>query len=115
MSAQTAGSRHKGRPRISRTNGGGLTLPPAILRAITAFAQAGGLTSRESEVLKLACRGLKNVAIANELGISVPTVRLHLRNAYRKTGAESKLEFVVSAWQWSINAAAKAPTGTYPK
>jgi DNA-binding NarL/FixJ family response regulator len=116
MRNKPAGLKRHTKARLPRTKRGGLTLSPGTVRAITTFAETCGLTARETQVLRLACSGLKNVAIAQELDVSVPTVRLHLRNAYRKSGAESKVEFVVSAWQASLHRdGAARRTGTYRK
>lgn len=55
------------------------------------------LTNREIEVLELAARGMTNAAIAEELYLSVNTVRNHVQNAIAKLGAHSKLEAVAVA------------------
>jgi DNA-binding NarL/FixJ family response regulator len=55
---------------------------------------AGGaeLTEREREILDLVARGLSNADIAQQLTISVHTVRNHVANLSAKLGAHSKLE-----------------------
>ncbi len=58
-----------------------------------------GLTPREIEVLRLLVRGMADKAIAHELGIAHITVRLHLRNVYRKLGAQSRVDAVRIALQ----------------
>lgn len=50
------------------------------------------LTEREREVLELVAQGLQNVAIAEQLHVSVHTVRNHIANLSAKLGAHSKLE-----------------------
>lgn len=50
------------------------------------------LTRREQEVLEMLARGLSNAAIADELHVSVHTVRNHIANLSAKLGAHSKLE-----------------------
>lgn len=50
------------------------------------------LTDRELEVLQLVARGLTNAAIAEELVLSVHTVRNHVAALSHKLGAHSKLE-----------------------
>ncbi|MCW2844132.1 MAG: response regulator transcription factor [Nocardioides sp.] len=50
------------------------------------------LTEREREVLDLLADGLSNAAIAEELTVSVNTVRNHVANLSAKLGAHSKLE-----------------------
>ena len=55
-------------------------------------AREAALTDREREVLDLIARGLSNAAIAEELFVSVHTVRNHVANLSAKLGAHSKLE-----------------------
>ncbi|GAA2140353.1 response regulator transcription factor [Nocardioides koreensis] len=50
------------------------------------------LTEREREVLGLLAEGLSNAAIAEQLVVSVHTVRNHVANLSAKLGAHSKLE-----------------------
>ena len=52
----------------------------------------GKLTPRELEVGMLALQDLAVVEIAEQLTLSVNTVKTHLRNIYRKTGVKSKHE-----------------------
>lgn len=58
-----------------------------------------GLTPREIDVLHLLVRGMADKAIAHELGIAGITVRLHLRNAFRKMGARNRVDAVRIALQ----------------
>ena len=53
-------------------------------------APAGGLTSREVEVLRLIARGLTNRAIAEELHISEKTVARHVSNIFLKLDLTSR-------------------------
>ena len=55
------------------------------------------LSRREREVLALAARALSNRQIAARLGITEATVKRHLRNAYSKLGANSRLDAVNKA------------------
>lgn len=50
------------------------------------------LTPREIEVLRVAAQGLSNAEIADQLFISVNTVRNHMQRVLNKLGAHSKLE-----------------------
>lgn len=49
-----------------------------------------GLSQREREVLRLLAMGKSNRAIAEELFISVPTVKVHVRSILTKLGLESR-------------------------
>lgn len=53
---------------------------------------AENLTPREEEVLRLVARGLINKEIAGELGITLETVRQHLKNCYAKLHVRSRTE-----------------------
>jgi len=49
------------------------------------------ITPRELEIAKLVCRGLSNEQIAGHLKIRISTVKVHMRNIYRKTWVENKI------------------------
>jgi DNA-binding NarL/FixJ family response regulator len=53
---------------------------------------AAALTEREREILGLIAHGLSNAAMAEQLFVSVNTVRNHVANLLGKLGARSKLE-----------------------
>jgi DNA-binding CsgD family transcriptional regulator len=53
-----------------------------------------GFTSTEAEVARLLMRGLDRQEIADQLLISLNTVRAHLRNLFGKTGASSQAKLV---------------------
>lgn len=61
----------------------------AGMLAMGAFARAHGLSQREQEMLAALCEGAKPGEIAAQLGLSLPTVRSHIHNLRRKTGATS--------------------------
>lgn len=50
------------------------------------------LTARERDVVQQLRRGKPNKIIAYELGISISTVKVHVRNIMRKTGATNRVE-----------------------
>jgi ATP/maltotriose-dependent transcriptional regulator MalT len=49
-----------------------------------------GLTAREVEVLCLVAQGLSNAEIAEQLIISLLTVKAHMRSLYNKLGISSR-------------------------
>lgn len=55
-----------------------------------------GLTRREAEVTRLLACGRSNAAIAQELFISVHTVRKHLEHAYARLGVESRAQAIAA-------------------
>ena len=57
---------------------------------------AGGLSPRETEVLRLLAAGESNGQIAARLGLSINTVERHVSNAYRKIDARGRAE--ATAW-----------------
>lgn len=61
--------------------------PPA---AVTLGASGASLSSREVEVLRLLAAGRSNAQIADELVLSVNTVKTHVRNVLRKLGVPTR-------------------------
>lgn len=59
----------------------------------------GGLTARESEVLKLAALGSRNKEIGRALGITEGTVKMYLHSIYQKLGVTNRMEMVNVARQ----------------
>lgn len=55
-----------------------------------ALIAEAGLTLREKEVLRCVLKGLTNVEIAEELFVSIPTVKAHLYNIYHKCNVGSR-------------------------
>lgn len=55
------------------------------------------LTAREADVVRLVGRGLTNMEIARELGISHQTVRHHLKSVFSKAHVASRLELALLA------------------
>jgi len=54
-----------------------------------------GLSERESEILTLICRGMSNLQIAQQLYLSINSIKTYIRTAYRKIGAESRSQAVI--------------------
>ncbi|MEO7398849.1 MAG: response regulator transcription factor [Ilumatobacteraceae bacterium] len=57
------------------------------------------LTDREEQVLHAAARGRGNTEIAEELFISLGTVKTHLSSLQAKTGLRNRVELAAFAWQ----------------
>jgi DNA-binding NarL/FixJ family response regulator len=55
------------------------------------------LTTRERDVLRALVRGLAYKQVADELGLSIDTVRTHIRGLYRKLQVHSVAEAVSRA------------------
>ncbi len=75
--------------------------PGMLSRLLPKLSRSSGpepcLTRREQEVLNMLGKGLSNAAIAEELTVSVNTVRNHISNLSAKLGAHSKLEALAIA------------------
>ena len=67
----------------------------ASRRAVDGLVES--LTEREAEVLRLLDSGLPNREIADQLVISVGTVKRHTANIYAKLGVESRTQAIVRA------------------
>jgi len=92
---------------IEQVHAGGSPMSPQIARQVVRFfqtqARAGsrgsadveGLTDRERDLLALLARGKPYKAISDQLGISVDTVRSHIRRIYKKLHVHSRTEAAV--------------------
>ena len=70
----------------------------AMVRALDhnqVMGGAGRLTPRERDVAKLVATGQRNRSIADRLGISEGTVKMHLHNVYAKMGLESRTQLAM--------------------
>jgi two-component system, NarL family, response regulator LiaR len=87
---------------IQAAYAGRSTLAPEATQAlINATRDKPGLgsdlTEREMQVLELLVRGLSNAEIADQLSISMATIKFHLSNIFSKLGAKSRVEVVTIA------------------
>jgi DNA-binding NarL/FixJ family response regulator len=73
-----------------------------LLVGSSATQQSPALTRREREVLRLLADGLSNDAVGRELGISVETVRTHIRKAMAKLDADTRTQAVATALRQSL-------------
>jgi DNA-binding NarL/FixJ family response regulator len=57
------------------------------------------LTAREADVLVLVARGLSNPEIGQRLGVSLETVRTHVKHVYMKCNARDRAQAVIAAYE----------------
>ncbi|MGI6737116.1 MAG: response regulator [Anaerovoracaceae bacterium] len=71
-------------------------------KEIPALDNGSPLTKREMEILRLICRSLTSQEIADQLYISVDTVKYHKRNMLQKTGFKRTIDLafylVTNGW-----------------
>jgi DNA-binding NarL/FixJ family response regulator len=107
------------------------TMPPAVMAAALQVIAAGGtyvpteyaaaanrapeptagLTRRESEVLTLLVRGRSNKEIGRSLDLQEITVKLHVRNIFRKLKVRNRVEAVHAAARLGLGSADERSAG----
>lgn len=89
-------------------NGDALIAPNITIRLLSAFSESTGLppaqpiaplTDREEDVLLTVARGRTNSEIAEELHISLSTVKTHLTALMNKVGARNRVELAMWAYE----------------
>jgi len=74
-----------------------------MMRREAGLADANSvLTPRELELVKMAGVGLRNKQIAEKLGISEATVKIHLHSVYQKLGISGRVELSIYARDKSL-------------
>ena len=92
------------RETILLTHGGGSLMSVEIARKVVDFFgtrkisvretqhEDAGLNIREQRVVELILDGLSYKMVANEMGISINTVRKHIKSVYRKLNINTSIE-----------------------
>ncbi|MGI8518722.1 MAG: response regulator [Acidimicrobiia bacterium] len=90
-------------------NGDALIAPNVMARLLETFARSSAstapaqpkfpLTDREEEVIVTVARGLTNAEIADDLHISLSTVKAHLSSLMTKLGARNRVELAIWAYE----------------
>ncbi len=89
--------------RAIRTVHAGRRLVPAeVSERLSEYPVQHALTPREVEVLSLVAQGLANKEIADRLGTSDGTIRIHLQHILSKLGASDRTHAVTIALQRGI-------------
>jgi DNA-binding NarL/FixJ family response regulator len=96
--------------QLSQIGGGIPPLSPPIARRIMEHFRLTGpantseynLTQRETVVLKLIARGLRNCEVADELDLAESTIAGYIKGIYRKLGISSRAEAAWHATQMGL-------------
>jgi DNA-binding NarL/FixJ family response regulator len=94
---------------IEELDSGGAPMSPEIARKVVEYfnpKKAGNyqsaLTSKENEIVNFMVDGLSYKMIADRMGISIDTVRFHIKNIYRKLHVNSKGEVISKSLKGEI-------------
>lgn len=82
---------------MDRTMAGEQVWPDKAPAVSLGLCNSSELTDRELDVLRFLARGYSNQEIAEELFVSINTVRFHLGNLLSKTGCSSRTELAIAA------------------
>ena len=104
-----AGPEMLGEAIRAATRGDSLISPSITRRLLSSFARSGRaesptqpidpLTEREEQVLLTIARGRTNAEIADELHISLSTVKTHVASLMAKLGARNRVEVAMWAYE----------------
>ncbi len=82
---------------IDQALNGGSPMSSKIARKVISYFQTPKqeeLSKRENEVLQILAKGKSYAVIAEELHLSVNTIKIHVRNIYEKLHIQNKQEFL---------------------
>jgi two-component system nitrate/nitrite response regulator NarL len=79
---------------LHRVYSGGLWFEKSLTDSFRA-ARSVSLTGRESQLVAMLSRGLKNKEISCELGITEGTVKVYMSHLFQKSGAKDRLDLAL--------------------
>lgn len=82
---------------MDRTMAGESVYPDSLPQVSLGNCNSSELTMRELEVLRVMTTGASNAAIAEKLGITENTVKIHIRHMLEKSGCKSRTELAIEA------------------
>lgn len=77
-------------------------LPPALEEAMARHATDQPLTAREVEVLQLVASSGRNKVVADRMGLSEATVKVHMKNILAKLDASDRVQAIMTALRRGI-------------
>lgn len=91
---------------VRQAAAGTMTISPQVLRRLVAVATRhgrratapdplAGLSDREHEVAERVAQGLSNSQIAQDLFLSVPTVKTHIGRIFTKLGIDNRVQLAI--------------------
>lgn len=87
---------------IRQIHDGHRHVPNDVARVIAEHVADDSLSMRELQVLRHVARGFSNKRIATHMGISIETVKTHMKSVLAKVNAEHRTEAVVIAMRRGI-------------
>ncbi|QWT21335.1 response regulator transcription factor [Bacillus sp. NP157] len=87
---------------IQQVHAGGRPIPVDVAKVLEHHDGEESLSPREIEVLGHVALGFSNKRIANQMGISIETVKTHMKNILLKVKAKDRAEAVVTALKRGI-------------
>ena len=93
-SALSDGATHAGTPTAAE-EALGMAAAPSTEERLARIAQAYRLSARETDVFELWATGHDLKYVQEKLGLSLSTVKTHVRHIYAKTGTHSRAEVVI--------------------
>lgn len=87
---------------VREVHAGGAPMTVEVEARLAERATQPKLTPREIEVIERVASGRRNKEIADDLGIRLDTVEVHLRNIFAKLGAKERLSAVKIAMRRGI-------------
>lgn len=82
---------------LIRAAAGHVVIDPRMSSHLVTIVNSDLLSVREHDVLRLMARGLSTPEIADQLGVSVNTVKTHRRGLLVKLGARNRVEALIAA------------------
>ena len=94
------------RTTLQILRGGAVISPSIAAKVLTAFRKPlpadHGLTTRERQVLKEIVAGASYAATSDLLGISQGTIKVHIRNIYKKLNIKNQIELTRKAYELGL-------------